>query len=135
MEERIFHLEVKPLKHGENAASALPSLAAPLFSLPSYLFPLMAKFYEAITPKLQAFIEEQHLFFVATAPLRADGHVNLSPKGLDVFRILSPNRVGYADLTGSGNETASHVTENGRVTFMFCSFLGPPMFLRLYGTG
>lgn len=75
------------------------------------------------------------MFFVATAPLTADGHVNLSPKGLDSFRILSPNRVGYLDVTGSGNETSAHLQENGRITFMFCAFQEPPSILRLYGTG
>ncbi|MFO7166664.1 MAG: pyridoxamine 5'-phosphate oxidase family protein [Chloroflexota bacterium] len=95
----------------------------------------MAKLYEHITDDLAAFIREQPLFFVATAPLAADGHVNLSPKGLDTFRILTPRRVAYLDLTGSGNETSAHLAENGRVTFMFCAFGGPPKILRLYGRG
>jgi hypothetical protein len=95
----------------------------------------MAKWYNDITPELQKFIEAQHLFFVASAPLSADGHVNLSPKGLDSFRVLSPNRVAYLDFTGSGNETSAHLKENGRITFMFCAFEGPPRILRLYGRG
>src|SRR5688500_6397087 len=95
----------------------------------------MGKTHESITDDLRAFVERQHLFFVATAPLAEDGHVNLSPKGLDCLRVLSPNRVAYLDLTGSGNETAAHLRENGRVTFMFCAFAGPPRILRLYGTG
>lgn len=95
----------------------------------------MAKWYDNITPELQKFIEAQHLFFVASAPLSGDGHVNLSPKGLDSFRILSPNRVAYLDFTGSGNETSAHLKENGRITFMFCAFDGPPRILRLYGQG
>ncbi len=95
----------------------------------------MAKFYETITADLQEFISRQHMFFVASAPLSAEGHVNLSPKGLDVFRILSPNQVAYLDMTGSGNETSAHLTENGRITLMFCSFEGAPRILRLYGTG
>ena len=95
----------------------------------------MAKVYDLITERLQEFIAEQPMFFVATAPLAEDGHVNLSPKGLDSFRILSPNRVAYMDLTGSGNETAAHLNENGRITFMFCAFKGAPMIVRLYGTG
>jgi hypothetical protein len=95
----------------------------------------MGKVYEALTEELQTFIRAQHMFFVATAPLSAEGHVNLSPKGLDSFRILSPNRVAYLDLTGSGNETSAHLYENGRLTFMFCAFDGPPQILRLYGTG
>lgn len=95
----------------------------------------MAKIYESLTPELQRFIEKQHLFFVATAPFAATGHVNLSPKGQNSFHIFSPNRVGYLDLTGSGNETAAHLLENGRITFMFCAFEGSPRILRLYGRG
>jgi hypothetical protein len=94
----------------------------------------MGKVLECITPELRAFIEAQPLFFVATAPLAGTGHVNLSPKGLDCFRFLSSSRVAYLDLTGSGNETAAHVRENGRITFMFCAFAGPPRVLRLHGT-
>jgi hypothetical protein len=95
----------------------------------------VGKVFDHITNKLQTFIRKQHLFFVATAPLAADGHVNLSPKGMDCFRILSPNRVAYLDMTGSGNETSAHITENGRITFMFCAFEGSPMIVRLYGSG
>lgn len=95
----------------------------------------MAKVFDAITDELQKFIVQQRLFFVATAPLSATGRVNLSPKGMDSFRILSPNRVAYLDLTGSGNETSAHLSENGRITFMFCAFEGAPLILRLYGTG
>jgi hypothetical protein len=94
----------------------------------------MGKVLPHITDGLRAFIERQHVFFVATAPL-AGGHVNVSPKGLDSFRVLGPTSVAYLDQTGSGMETASHVLENGRVTFMFCAFEGPPLILRLYGTG
>jgi hypothetical protein len=95
----------------------------------------MAKLYDQITDELQSFIAAQSMFFVATAPLAADGHVNLSPKGLDSFRVLSPQRVAYLDLTGSGNETSAHLAENSRITFMFCAFNGPPRILRLYGKG
>lgn len=95
----------------------------------------MAKLHENITDSIRAFIEKQHLFFVATAPLSGDGRVNVSPKGLDSFRILSRERVAYLDLTGSGNETSAHLYENGRITLMFCAFEGPPNVLRLYGTG
>ena len=95
----------------------------------------MARTYSAITDDLRAFIEAQQLFFVATAPLAADGHVNVSPKGLDCLRVLGPLRVAYLDLTGSGNETSAHLRENGRVTLRFCAFQGPPRILRLYGTG
>lgn len=95
----------------------------------------MAKFYESITDDIQQFIAAQHVFFVATAPLSAEGHVNLSPKGLDSFRVLSPNRVAYLDFVGSGNETSAHLHENGRITFMFCAFEGAPRILRLFGQG
>jgi len=95
----------------------------------------MGKFFDSIQPHHTAFIEKQKLFFVASAPLSGDGHVNLSPKGLDSFRVLSPNRVAYFDIVGSGNETSAHLLENGRITFMFCSFDGPPKILRLYGKG
>ena len=95
----------------------------------------MAKLYDQITDSLQDFIAAQQIFFVATAPLAATGHVNLSPKGLDSFRILSPQRVAYLDLTGSGNETSAHLQENGRITLMFCAFQAAPLILRLYGQG
>lgn len=95
----------------------------------------MAKIIDSITKELQEFIADQHLFFVGSAPLNPTGHVNLSPKGLESFRILSPHRVAYLDLTGSGNETSAHLQENGRITFMFCAFDGPPSILRLYGQG
>lgn len=95
----------------------------------------MAKTHPSITVELQAFAETQPLFFVATAPLGTSGHVNLSPKGLDTFRVLGPERVAYLDLTGSGNETAAHLAENGRITFLFCAFSGAPKILRLYGHG
>lgn len=75
------------------------------------------------------------MFFVATAPLSADGRVNLSPKGLDCFRVLSEHKVAYMDLISSGNETSAHTRENGRITIMFCSFEGAPNILRLYGKG
>ena len=89
--------------------------------------------FEAIGSDLRAFIEKQHVFFVATA---AEGtRINLSPKGLDTLRVLDAHRLVYLDLTGSGNETAAHLKANGRLTFMFCAFEGPPMILRLYGRG
>lgn len=93
----------------------------------------MAKIYEQIDEKLAAFIAQQKMFFVATAPLSREGHVNVSPKGYDSFRIISPKRVAYADLGGSGIETVAHTRENGRITIMFCAFEGPAMILRLYG--
>src|SRR5215510_11201243 len=92
----------------------------------------VGKRFLEITPELQSFIEEQSLFFVGIAPLSANGHVNVSPKGLDTFRALGPRWVSYLDLTGSGNETAAHVMENERLTTMFCAFSGPPKIVRLY---
>ncbi|MCC3372797.1 pyridoxamine 5'-phosphate oxidase family protein [Cohnella sp. REN36] len=93
----------------------------------------MGKLYPRLEPEHEQFIHRQHLFFVGSAP--ADGHVNLSPKGYDAFRVLSPTSVAYLDLTGSGNETSAHLKDNGRITLMFIAFEGPPMVLRLYGTG
>lgn len=95
----------------------------------------MGKVLQSITDELRTFIAAQPMFFVATAPLAGDGHINLSPKGLDTFAVLSSRRVAYLDLTGSGNETAAHLLENARITFMFCSYSGPPRILRLYGRG
>ena len=93
------------------------------------------KLHDRIDGRLRAFIEAQHVFFVATAPLSADGHVNVSPKGLDTFRVLGEHAVAYLDLTGSGSETVAHLRENGRVTIMFCAFEGPPNIVRLHGSG
>src|SRR5215218_6251249 len=90
---------------------------------------------DSISPELRSFIEAQHVFFVASAPDGPTGHLNCSPKGMDTFRVLSPTRVAYLDLTGSGNETAAHLVQNGRITFMFCAFEGRPKILRLYGAG
>lgn len=95
----------------------------------------MAKVHPNISPEIKAFIEAQPLFFVASAPLSGTGHINLSPKGLDSFRVLDKHRVAYADVTGSGNETSAHLVENGRITIMFCAFSGAPNILRLYGRG
>jgi len=95
----------------------------------------MGKFHDSILAHHKEFIERQHLFFVATAPLSATGRINLSPKGLDCFRVLSEKKVAYMDLISSGNETSAHTLENGRITFMFCSFEGNPNILRLYGKG
>ncbi len=95
----------------------------------------MGKLYEAIDAALSDFLAAQKIFFVATAPLDASGHVNLSPKGLDSFRILSPRLVAYQDLVGSGVETIAHLRENGRITVLFCAFDGPPKIVRLHGRG
>lgn len=95
----------------------------------------MGKEKDYISDDHKSFIENQKMFFVSTAPLSAEGHINLSPKGFDCFRILSPTRVGYLDIVGSGNETSAQLMENGRITIMFCAFEGPPKILRLYGRG
>lgn len=95
----------------------------------------MGKFHDSMTDAHMQFIAAQKMFFTATAPLSKDGHINLSPKGLDSFRVLSPTKVVYMDIIGSGNETSAHILENERITFMFCAFDGPPNILRLYGKG
>ena len=96
----------------------------------------MGKEYEGIEGKLGAWIERQRLFFVGTAPLAGDGHVNVSPKGdLRWFRILAPTEVAYLDFIGSGAETIAHLRENGRIVIMFCAFEGPPRIVRLHGHG
>jgi hypothetical protein len=96
----------------------------------------MGKVHDGISPELQAFLERQPMFFVATAPLSSEGHVNVSPKGLDgTFAVLGPHRVAFLDLTGSGIETVAHVRENGRITLMFCAFDGPARIVRLSGRG
>jgi hypothetical protein len=91
----------------------------------------MGRTYDDITPELREWIEEQKLFFVATAP--HDGHVNVSPKGYDTFRIIDGTTVAYLDLTGSGAETLAHIRQNGRITFLFCAFDGKPRIVRLHG--
>jgi hypothetical protein len=91
----------------------------------------MAQQYPEITEKLKLFIEQQRIFFVATAA--ADGRVNVSPKGMESLRIIDSRRVAWLNVTGSGNETAAHVQENPRMTIMFAAFTGKPMILRLYG--
>jgi hypothetical protein len=94
----------------------------------------MGKVLDAIDEKLVAWIEAQHLFFVASAPLAEDGHVNVSPKGdLRWFRVLGPNEVAYLDFVGSGAETIAHARENGRIVLMFCALEGPPRIVRLHG--
>lgn len=91
----------------------------------------MGKKLESLTPALEKFIEKQHVFFVGTA--MKEGRVNVSPKGMDSLRVLGPNKVVWLNLTGSGNETATHLLESDRMTIMFCAFEGAPMILRLYG--
>lgn len=95
----------------------------------------MAKIYPEIDERLASWIAQQKLFFVSTAPLASNGHINCSPKGSDTFRILDPVTVAYQDLTGSGIETVAHLRENGRIVIMFCAFEGSPMIIRLHGRG
>src|SRR5450432_2394994 len=90
----------------------------------------MAEFFECLNDKLIAFIEAQPMFFIASAA--AEGRINLSPKGLDTFRVISPRLCVYLDITGSGNETAAHAKAGGRATVMFCSFTRNPLVLRLF---
>ena len=91
----------------------------------------MGKRYASIPDDLKGFISRQKLFFVGTAG--PAGRVNVSPKGMDSLRVLDANRILWLNLTGSGNETAAHIQENGRMTLMWCAFDGPPMILRVYG--
>jgi hypothetical protein len=93
----------------------------------------MGKTFDGISESLAAWIGEQRIFFVATAPLAADGLINCSPKGMDTLRILGPREVAYLDLTGSGIETVAHARENGRIVLMFCAFAGSPRIVRLHG--
>jgi len=91
----------------------------------------MAKRYDQLSETHIEFISRQKIFFVGTAT--TDSRVNISPKGLDSFRVLNKNRAIWLNVTGSGNETAAHVQHNPRMTVMFCAFEGPPLILRLYG--
>jgi hypothetical protein len=96
----------------------------------------MGKVYEQIDTRLRTFIEQQPVFFVATAPLAGDGHVNLSPKGRSgSLTVLGPHTVAYLDFGGSHAETLAHLRENGRITLMWCAFTGPPTVLRVHGHG
>ena len=93
----------------------------------------MSEFFDTLSDKHVEMIGKQPVFFVATAA--ADGRINLSPKGYDSFRVLSPGQVAYLDLGGSGNETHAHLSVDGRITFMFCNFEQPALILRIYGRG
>lgn len=96
----------------------------------------MGKTYDSLDPKLRGFIARQKMFFVATAPLGSEGHVNLSPKGLDgTFAVLDDHTIAYLDFIGSGVETIAHLRQNGRICVMFCAFDGPPRIVRIHGTG
>jgi hypothetical protein len=93
----------------------------------------MGKTQDRLDSELEAFLLSQRVFFVATAPLSASGHVNVSPKGLDSLRVLSPKTVAYVDYPGSGVETIAHLRENGRIVLMVCAFEGAPRVLRIHG--
>jgi len=95
----------------------------------------MGKTFDAIDESLEAFLRGQRVFFVATAPLAAEGHLNCSPKGLDTFTVIDGRTVAYLDLTGSGVETIAHLRENARIVLMFSAFDGPPKIVRLHGRG
>ena len=95
----------------------------------------MSKTLANIDPELAGWIATQKMFFVATAPLAATGHINASPKGGEAFRVIGPLEVAYQDYTGSGAETVAHLRENGRIIIMFCAFAGSPKIVRLHGHG
>src|SRR5829696_2237281 len=96
----------------------------------------MGKVYERIEDHQKEWIARQAMFFVGTAPLAGDGHVNVSPKGpIGSLAVLGPHRVAYLDFFGSGSETVAHLRENGRIVVMLCAFQGPPRIVRLHGTG
>ncbi len=96
----------------------------------------MATVFDEIDDRLRSWLLAQPVFFVATAPLSPDGHVNVSPKGMaGTFAVLGPRRVGYLDYFGSGAETIAHLRENGRIVIMCCAFAGPPKVVRLHGRG
>ncbi len=96
----------------------------------------MAKVFDRLDEHQREWIAAREMFFVATAPLAADGRVNCSPKGpMGTFRVLDDHTVAYLDMVGSGAETVAHLRENGRIVVMFCAFDGPPQILRLHGRG
>jgi hypothetical protein len=96
----------------------------------------MGREYDAIDERMATWVADQALFFVGTAPLGADGHVNVSPKGpIGSLRVIGPTTVAYLDIIGSGAETIAHLRENGRIVVMLCAFGGPPRIVRFHGTG
>src|ERR671938_230378 len=96
----------------------------------------MGRVYDGIDERQREWIARQPMFFVGTAPLAGDGHVNVSPKGpIGTLRVLGPHRVAYLDVVGSGAETIAHLRENGRIVVMLCAFEGPPRIVRLHGRG
>ena len=137
------HLERLAPERREPFAAAVAARRAPAARLraPEHLRQacdpwLMASTFPEIDERLAGWIASQSMYFVASAPLGADGHVNLSPKGpIETLRVLDPHTVAYLDLVGSGAETIAHIRENGRIVIMLCAFEGPPRILRLHGEG
>ncbi len=95
----------------------------------------MGEEYTEIDERIQRWMERQQMFFVSTAPMLGDGHVNCSPKGLDSLQVANPRQLVYADVGGSGIETVAHLKDNGRITIMMCAFSGPPRIYRFFGKG
>ena len=95
----------------------------------------MGRTYDGIDDDLAGWLQQQPLWFVGTAPLAAEGHINVSPRGHDTFSVLGPHQVAWVDFTGSGIETIAHLRENGRICLMFCSFTDRPRIVRLHGRG
>ncbi len=95
----------------------------------------MAKTYRSIDERLRTFIESQQMFFVGTKASAADGHINLSPKGIETLHVVDPTTVAYLDYVGSGVETIAHLRENGRIAIMLCALEGAPKIVRLHGRG
>jgi len=93
----------------------------------------VGKLYQHLTAELIEFIQSQDLFFVGSAPRADDGHINISPKGMDCLRVLDEHTLAYLDVTGSGVDTIAHVRENRRLVMMFCAFKGRPLILRIHG--
>ena len=118
--------ETRPRRFPDNSGSAVPDRREDR---------VMGREYDAISPELAEWIRRQQMFFVATAPLAADGHVNVSPKGLDTLRVLDEHTVAYLDLTGSGIETVAHLRENGRITLDVVRVRGPAADRARLGAG
>lgn len=95
----------------------------------------MGKLFDSIDDGIETFLRSQKLFFVATAPSGGEGHLNLSPKGLDTLRVLGPRTLAYLDYAGSGAETLAHLRDDGRIVLMFCAFEGAPKIVRFHGRG
>ena len=141
--ERAVHKELAEMQVASNTSTspAPSSRCARMIAFLSYFVfcssgnSHMGKVLQSISADIRAWIAEQKMFFVATAPLSAESHINCSPKGGDTFRVITEQEVAYLDLTGSGIETISHLQENSRIVVMFCAFTGGPKIVRLHGSG